>query len=48
MAAYTRWTTPAVTAAASMESTGDGNRKRKRKRKNEVDAENIVHTKRAK
>jgi hypothetical protein len=38
--------TPAVTAAASTESTGDGNRKRKRK--NEVDPENIVHTKRAK
>ncbi|KAJ7870040.1 hypothetical protein B0H14DRAFT_3132169 [Mycena olivaceomarginata] len=33
-------------AAASTESTGDGNRKRKRK--NEVDPENIVHTKRAK
>ncbi|KAJ7748732.1 hypothetical protein B0H14DRAFT_3897105 [Mycena olivaceomarginata] len=39
-------TMPAVTAAASMESTGDGNRKRKRK--NEVDPENIVHIKWAK
>ncbi|KAJ7336729.1 hypothetical protein DFH08DRAFT_1017783 [Mycena albidolilacea] len=37
---------PAVTAAASTESMGDGNRKRKHK--NEVNAENIVYTKRAK